>query len=168
MPSTTLGWIWPKDPRPGNPSRWPRRWRLLDVLTNRGPDIYVGKINSHSRSRSQPQGQGQERINWSGWECRLPEGCCCTGTGLGTGVDETPFPWARRGASERYDFRRRRYVVPDHGTWCGVEYCDEEVEGVGRQRRVHVIPRRYWDWRGVEYPAGFWHDVVHGGHGHGS
>ncbi|KAF7133638.1 hypothetical protein CNMCM5793_004936 [Aspergillus hiratsukae] len=66
MPSTTLGWIWPKDPRPGNPSRWPRRWRLFDVLTNRGPDIYAGKINSRSRSRSpcQPQGQGQERINW--------------------------------------------------------------------------------------------------------
>jgi hypothetical protein len=149
MPSTTLGWIWPKDPRPGNPSRWPRRWRLFDVLTNRGPDIYIGKINSRSES---------ERINWSGWECR--EGCCCAGG------DETPFPWARRGASERYDFRRRRYVVPDHGTWCGVEYCDEELDkGRGRSRRVHVIPRRYWDWRGVEYPAGYWHDVVHGVHG---
>lgn len=150
MPSTTLGWIWPKDPRPGNPSRWPRRWRLFDVLTNRGPDIYVGKINSRSQS--------QERINWSGWECR--EGCCCAK------ADETPFPWARRGASERYDFRRRRYVVPDHGTWCGVEYCDEKLDkGRGRKRRVHAIPRRYWDWRGVEYPAGYWHDVVHGVHG---
>ncbi|KAH1606696.1 hypothetical protein KXX44_000378, partial [Aspergillus fumigatus] len=92
MSSTTVGWIWPKDPRPGNPSRWPRRWRLFDVLTNRGPDIYVGKIKSRAQS--------QEQINWSGWECR--EGCCCAG------MDETPFPWARRGVCERYDFRRRR------------------------------------------------------------
>jgi hypothetical protein len=27
------------------------------------------------------------------------------------------------------------------------------------------FPRRYWVWRGVEYPAGYWHDVVHGVHG---
>ncbi|KAH2545262.1 hypothetical protein KXW97_001517, partial [Aspergillus fumigatus] len=94
MSSTTVGWIWPKDPRPGNPSRWPRRWRLFDVLTNRGPDIYVGKIKSRAQS--------QEQINWSGWECR--EGCCCAG------MDETPFPWARRGVCERYDFRRRRWM----------------------------------------------------------
>ncbi|KAJ6168388.1 hypothetical protein N7497_001231 [Penicillium chrysogenum] len=69
MPSQ-LGWIWPKDPRPGNPQRWPRRWRFFDVLTGKGPDIYVGRIDqpksktkrSSSRSRS-----GPTRQEWSRW-----------------------------------------------------------------------------------------------------
>ncbi|KAI9933487.1 hypothetical protein ASPWEDRAFT_174649 [Aspergillus wentii DTO 134E9] len=143
-PEPTLGWIWPKDPRPGNPSRWPRRWRLFDVLTNRGPDIYVGRINNSPHTRAQPQ-----TTQWSRWE------------GDGESND-SPFPCGRRG-SEKYDFRRRKYQVPDRGTWSWVEYCDgdRERERGGRRRR-HLIPRRYWDRNGEVYPAGCWHDAMYG------
>lgn len=146
-PPPTLGWIWPKDPRPGNPSRWPRRWRLLDILTNKGPDIYVGvigKTSSTTKSRS--------KTNWGRWEGDLDE-------------EHTPIPWARRDTSVRYDFRRRRYQVPDQGTWSGVEYCDGRRTGgwFGREER-HCVPRRYWDRNGDEYPANQWHDIVYGVH----
>lgn len=150
----TLGWIWPKDPRPGNPSRWPRRWRLFDVLTNKGPDIYVGVINKKKDPAKENNGKGKakSKTDWARWNGELDP-------------DDTPIPWARRDASVRYDFRRRKYQVPDQGTWSRVEYCDGwRKEGrFGRMER-HFVPRRYWDRNGDEYPACYWHDAVYGAH----
>lgn len=167
--SPRLGWIWPKDARPGNPTRWPRRWRFFDVLTNKGPDIYVGVINStnstnnktrsktKSSSLSSSSGEREKGNHWSRWN-------------KGLEADDTPFPWARRGA-ERYDFRRRKYVIPDQGTWSRVEYCSGRgyVGGSGKWRfgkgERHCVPRRYWDRNGEEYPANHWHDIIYGAHG---
>lgn len=159
MPSPTLGWIWPKDPRPGNPSRWPRRWRFFDVLTNKGPDIYVGVINKNNHKTatktSSKSGDGKGN-HWSRWDRELEE-------------DDTPIPWARRSAAERYDFRRRKYVIPDQGTWSRVEYCSGRGYAgrtgwrFGKGER-HFVPRRYWDRNGEEYPANHWHDIIYGEH----
>lgn len=156
MPSEpVLGWIWPKDPRPGNPSHWPRRWRFFDVLRNKGPDIYVGVVRpaKTTNTKSQPS----LRTNWSRWEEEE--------------IDEfdSPFCWARRGHAERYDFRRRKYVVPDQGTWSRVEYCDgvKRERGkwvLGNKEEVHLIPRRFWDKDGQLYPASEWHDAFYGEH----
>ncbi|OQD64863.1 hypothetical protein PENPOL_c007G00622 [Penicillium polonicum] len=159
MPSQ-LGWIWPKDPRPGNPQHWPRRWRIFDVLTSKGPDIYVGRIDQPKTNtgRASPQARsGPTREEWSRWEMdpNDPES------------DYSPVPWARRPAAERYDFRTRKYHVPDHGTWSDVQYCNgrraRRGEWSGREE-VHCVPRRYWDRNGVEYPAEFWHDNIYGKH----
>ncbi|KAJ5207035.1 hypothetical protein N7491_002334 [Penicillium cf. griseofulvum] len=155
MPSQ-LAWIWPKDPRPGNPQQWPRRWRLFDVLTNKGPDIYVGQIN-HRKPSSQPR-SGPTRQEWSRWENSPND----------PDADYSPLPWAGRPAGERYDFRTRKYHVPDRGTWSAVEYCNGRRARKGKwagKQEVHCVPMRYWDRNGVEYPAEFWHNSIYGKHG---
>ncbi|PLB50630.1 hypothetical protein P170DRAFT_474190 [Aspergillus steynii IBT 23096] len=160
MPSQ-LGWIWPKDPRRGNPTHWRRRWRLKDVLTNHGPDIFVGRIGAAA----------PDETNWSRWRQREGESAekgkgRCAGAGAGRDGgggyyyeedderdgDDTPFPWARRSPGERYDFRTRKYQVPDVGTWSKVQRCG--CEG-------HVVPLRFWDRYGAEYPADRQHDLVY-------
>ncbi|KAJ5973364.1 hypothetical protein N7481_010574 [Penicillium waksmanii] len=154
MPSDpVLGWIWPKDPRPGNPSHWPKRWRFFDVLRNKGPDIYVGAMRPAKSTMT--KAKASSRTNWARWEEEELD------------QNETPFRWARRGA-ERYDFRRRKYSVPDYGTWSRVEYCDgrKKIEGkwvLGKEER-HAIPRRFWDKNGELYPANEWHDAFYGAH----
>ena len=163
--SSTLGFIWPKDPRPGNPTSWPRRWRFFDVLTNKGPDIYVGVIGEKKKKKessswiSVPASTSTipklpEKTNWSGWENN-------------NSTNNAVFPWARRDIDERYDFRQRKYKIPDRGTWCRVEYCSMP-ERTGWRRfgwqKTHRVPRRYWDGIGEEYPANYWHDVIYGEH----
>lgn len=149
-PKQQLGWIWPKDPRPGNPSRWPKRWRLRDIFTNKGPDIYVGVIGKSNKGSSEMT--STSKTDWARWNGELDK-------------DETPIPWARRDTSQRYDFRRRKYQTPDQGTWSRVEYCDGWWKGgrYGRMER-HFVPRKYWDRNGDEYPASYWHDAVYGAH----
>ena len=75
----------------------------------------------------------------------------------------------------KYDFRTRRYQVPDVGSWRWVEYCDcvdmcgdgewrkgKKRKGKGRKKSAHSIPMRYWDCKGEVYPADVWHDAVYG------
>lgn len=185
MPSTH-GWIWPKDPRPGNPSSWPRRWRLLDILTNRGPDIFVGRISPSKQDKEKGEDQRKENrielaaprkqrgpqrrtCSWARWDDIHPP------TALENHENNNPktkyvyssvFLWTTRKRTERYDFRTKRYTTPDSGTWSRVEYCSGDLErGHGwRRKRRHVVPVRYWDKNGEMYPAGYWHDVVYGGH----
>lgn len=188
--SQSLGWIWPKDPRPGNPSTWPRHWRFLDVFTNKGPDIYVGKI-SNKPSNKPPKSQSRSssprsnstrssdsrsssscsfytsesepippksprKTNWDRWNTQSPP----------AKKSQAQVPWAKRKSNERYDFRQRKYTVPDLGTWSRVEYCTlRGKEGwirLGKEK--HCVPRRYWDQNGKEYPANYWHDIIYGEH----
>ncbi|KAL4932367.1 uncharacterized protein BDV17DRAFT_195138 [Aspergillus undulatus] len=66
------------------------------------------------------------------------------------------FCWVRRDPDERYDFRTRKYAVPDKETWRKVEYCDNWE---------HVNPTRYWDRYGSEWvPAGLQHDKFYEPH----
>lgn len=179
MPDTH-GWIWPKDPRPGNPAHWPRRWRLFDVFTNKGPDIFVGRISvtdakgkkgkkDKKGKKSKKTGEAQDEVQpgplpmttWSRWE-NDHDSTNDTATTTTKKKKKEPFPWARRNSAERYDFRTKRYCIPDSGTWSRVVYCSGDDKH-GRRKR-HVIPMRYWDREGNEYPAGYWHDVVYGGH----
>lgn len=176
----THGWIWPKDPRPGNPTHWPRRWRLFDILTNKGPDIFVGRIRPDRSSVKKKRAEtgveaeagSQERTSqsqsqplrmatsWAGWDDVYGND---DGDQNREKKKRSPFPWARRNSAERYDFRTKRYCIPNSGTWSRVEYCSGDDYHKGRRRR-HVIPMRYWDQNGNEYPAGYWHDVVYGTH----
>lgn len=200
MPDT-YGWIWPKDPRPGNPTHWPRHWRLLDVLRNRGPDIFVGRIQSDTRAKEAradldggreakakakkekggrfafetPTATGRESTGtqstcWSRWEYDdadedvshiHPALRTRSKTSKKRTEPKSPFPWARRHGAERYDFRTKRYCIPDIGTWSRVQYCNV-VGGGGLWRKKHSVPMRSWDRNGNEYPAGYWHDVIHG------
>lgn len=152
MPSK-LGLIWPKDPRRGNPTRWPRIWRLKDVFKNRRPDIFVGRIDK----------KAPDETNWSRWpRHEVPGACtgaacdgsaeCCYRDDDAENQVDTPFSWARRAPEVRYDFRTRRYQVPDAGTWSKVQHCGDER---------HVVPLRFWDRDGAACSADRSHCLVY-------
>lgn len=189
MPDTH-GWIWPKDPRPGNPPHWPRRWRWLDLLRNRGPDIFVGRLRGDVDAKDTKDKAKPTPTRWSRWELEYTNDNTNTNTNQNDNESDihpafrskparpparprpkrkehkSPFPWARRRSTERYDFRTKRYCIPDSGTWSRVQYCSasaDGADGANAMRETHVIPMRYWDRDGNEYPAGYWHDVVYGG-----
>lgn len=170
--SSDIGYIWPKDPRPGNPSRWSPWQRFTDVMTGKGPDIYVGRIrpraSHHDHGHTVHRGgdlwggrdwERRSRTGWLLWEndhakcCTRPHCPDCYYVRKREKRDNLLFG-ARRDLEERYDFRTRRYQVPDEGTWSRVEYCDE---------RRHTIPLCYWDRYGRPYPAAHQHDRVYGG-----
>lgn len=184
-----FAYVWPKDPRPGNPSSWPRKWRLMDVLTGKGPDIYVERIRPRTSrqdrqyeytynaeaeqdedrlvrteirepKRLSNSGQRIRRTGWSLWEkdhlrtCHVPHCRECDRIRLQEERDNF-FAGARRDPEERYDFRMRKYIVPDVGSWSGKVYCDDPR---------HVVPRCFWDPLGRAYPSNHAHDMVHGAH----
>ncbi|KAJ5389504.1 uncharacterized protein N7496_000572 [Penicillium cataractarum] len=136
-PKPQTGWIWPKDPRPGNPTRWSRLKRFSDVLTGKGPDIYVGTIGKHPPARKDKDTPGRtvSSTNWARWDLEPKE-------------EDTPFPWARRGKQEKYDYSTRKYGVPSEKTWSAVEYADCEVQcgkGKGKKKVIQTAPIRFWD-----------------------
>ncbi|KAL2866902.1 uncharacterized protein BJX67DRAFT_120069 [Aspergillus lucknowensis] len=158
---STAGWIWPKDPKPGNPIRWSRWDRFSDVIKGKGPDIYVGRIYPRTQ-----QDYDLGEIRRYGWEaepcwtlwgrehldtCDAEHCDDCTKYRQQERRDER-IKGLARAMEERYDFRMRKYRVPDEGTWSSVRYC-----GI----RGHTVPRAYRDMVGQWYPADYWHDVVH-------
>lgn len=154
----TVGWIWPKDPRPENPSGWPRHWRFWDVFTNKGPDIFVGKINGPTATKARNWHRWEEENHRNDQEHQHHR----------HHREQLPFPffWGKHGSEEKYDFRMRKYHIPDVGTWSRVEYCDGPGRGRGRcTGGKHTIPLRYWDKNGERYPAYVWHDSTYGAHG---
>ncbi|KAL3462715.1 hypothetical protein BJX64DRAFT_137959 [Aspergillus heterothallicus] len=165
-----VGYIWPKDPRPGNPERWSRGSRLKDVLTGKGPDMYVGRIGVRPRNeltaKLKRAQRGSERSRWSTerywslWGHEHELHCTAEHCDDCDRIDEQMLKdnlitSARRCNSERYDFRMRKYRMPDSGTWSDVIYCDE---------RRHTVAKEIRDCEGRWYPANQWHDYVHGPH----
>ncbi|EEP77350.1 predicted protein [Uncinocarpus reesii 1704] len=95
------GFIWPKDPLPGKPLKWPFGQRFKDVLRGKGPDIFVGNIDGPNASPKTPR--------WARWQ-----------DVYGVPDDDPTLPplfkCCDRGL-QRYDFRTRTYKVPDAATW---------------------------------------------------
>ncbi|KAL2810921.1 hypothetical protein BJX63DRAFT_301448 [Aspergillus granulosus] len=168
--ASAVGYIWPKDPRPGNPGRWSRGSRFKDVLTGKGPDMYVGRIGGRPRDEVTVKAKRAQKENeryrwdsekhWSLWgyeheiQCTA-EYCDDCDKLEEQKIRDNILTSARRRSAKRYDYRMRKYRVPDEGTWSGVTFCREEC---------HVVPREYRDHRGNWYPANKWHDIVHGPH----
>jgi hypothetical protein len=141
-----LGWIWPRDPLPGNPVKGTFRRRLKDILLNKGPDIFVGTIDGPiAKPRT---------ARWSRWQDLY---------GHLDDDDETTlpsFPWADRGL-KRYDFRTRRYRIPNDQTWSWVEYDDANANG-----EINGNPVFVWDDTGEMYPFHIWQATFGAGHNH--
>lgn len=171
-----LCFIWPKDPQPGNPSSWPRRWRLTDVLLGKGPDIYIGPIKTGTGKRA----KGPPKTNWDLWdqgrreeEQEQEEDIHAPST-LNSQISDfptdssspmLPAPYGPSRYHKQYDYRQRKYVTPDEGTWSMVRYCDYQKPGLFFRRRrkgQHCVPVEFFDKNGAPYPAWQWHDVVHG------
>lgn len=133
----TKGWIWPKDPRPGRPLKWRFGSRFKDVMTNKGPDIYVGNLDGPVPVPRSP--------SWSRWKDLY-------GTIDDDGVVLLPlFPWDDRGG-QRYDYRTRKYTAPNINTWSNVRYRVSDEDN-GHLDTTQLV----WDGQGNMYPFNQWH-----------
>jgi len=125
------GWIWPRDGRPGQSWKHNRWTSLRDVLTGKGPDIYVGRLDKD------PHRPSKDR--WSNW---------------GHVFDTIPpdevfnqvhplFNASR--TNQVYDFRSRRYRNydgPFSGMWSDRARCPNKYA---------KMPHSYRDASGTRY-----------------
>ena len=126
--SPIKGFIWPRDPYPGPRGRsWFRNrvsaWH--DVLTGKGPDIFIGRLDNLDHRPS--------RARWSRWSDLYPD------------WDDTSAPpfWGAYRGDKRYNFRTRRYEYPHTEMWSDVGYC---------QRRKHKrIPIGFHNFVGMPF-----------------
>lgn len=96
-------YIWPRDKGvTSNPSH---SWRRLkDVLTGKGPGIWIGDRRSF----------GPDRATWSNWQA-------FDNLGYRREPDEIAGLYAGPG-NKRYDFYTRKYQVPTNHTWSDVKW----------------------------------------------
>ena len=96
--------VWPKDGRNGD------RWgRMKDIATGRGPDMFVvSSPDVNSRLGMPNRGQ------WTQWNEKYPW--------APRDFPPRAAPWAQRNPYGRYDFRRRRYGIPDQMTWTNAHW----------------------------------------------
>lgn len=145
-PRHQIGWIWPKDPQSGNPLKWPMGRRLKDVLTNKGPDMFIGRIDRASPTPHTPR--------WSRWHDIYSY------PGDGDKNMLPPIlPFSDR-KLQRYDFRTRKYRNVDEKAWSFVEYPDP-----GETNSVNT-PVTVWDVNGIKYSYPHWQ--LHYGEGFGN
>lgn len=169
------GLIWPKDPQPGNPSSWPWRWRLFDVIKNRGPNIYVGTL----RSKSGKGARGTEHVDWDLWG-KQPKNesgqraLCRTNPNPRSSQKQEdwrprilPIGPNHKEQGKKFDYRQRKYIAPDQDTWSKVKYCNYEKEASAfrissRRKEQHCIPISCSDKNGKSTTLGNAHDRQYG------
>jgi hypothetical protein len=136
------GFIRPRDPY--QQFHCPHKtWsRYTDCFTGRGPDIFVGCLNSYPHRPSKPE--------WSVW-----------GQDRNARHDPAPVYGTRR-RDDRYNFRTRRYRPWSEHMWSDVEYSDfvGDPSPLGYRDAFFVwyFPgvrgRPYWDDR--HHPYVYW------------
>ncbi|KAJ4316315.1 hypothetical protein N0V94_005524 [Neodidymelliopsis sp. IMI 364377] len=113
---SSKAFIWPKDGRNG--SKW---GRMKDILQDKGPDIHV----AISADKMDYMTNRQRRSRWSGWTClddRNPDLALSS---------KKYAPWTNNAAlggrapGLSYDFRTRKYVKADEGTWTDASWQQE-------------------------------------------
>ncbi|MCJ1467628.1 hypothetical protein MMC07_006253 [Pseudocyphellaria aurata] len=106
--------VWPRDKKQKGAHSW-SRWK--DVLTGKGPDMWIARRDSY----------GPHRPVWSGW--KSPDYAPRIWDNLGYRYRKDnalePLPWAKRPRWEKYDFRARKYQRPRPGTWSDVKWNDD-------------------------------------------
>lgn len=113
-----LQMVWPRDKKQKGAKNWSR---FKDVLTGKGPDMWIANRDSY----------GPHRPVWTGWE--TPGDYDVTDRTWGNlgymyRKDNTmlPFPGAHRDRKEKYDFKSRRYREPRIGVWSDVKWSNHE------------------------------------------
>lgn len=122
--------IWPRDKKQKGAHSW-RRWK--DIFTNKGPDMWLGPRGSSALHRPV----------WSGWN---QEGRDNLGYTYRNDNHVPPPIWAYRPEWQRYDFRKRRYRMPDHHTWSDAKWSRK-----GRTPLYTRGPRQGSEWVNPEY-----------------
>lgn len=168
--------VWPRDKKQKGAHSW-SRWK--DVLTGKGPDMWISRRDSF----------GPHRPVWSGWKSPHFRPLIWDNLGYRYRKDNAlePLPWAKRPSWQKYDFRARKYQRPQPGTWSdvkwndnprfplytrdrnGFEFVEPEFDGGWFNAGMAPNPFAYkhysptWDWhrdRLVEWPIShrFWFD----------
>lgn len=103
--------VWPRDKKQKGAHSW-SRWK--DVLTGKGPDMWIARRDSY----------GPHRPVWSGWQSPRWPGRIWDNLGYRYRRDNElePLPWAKRPGWEKYDFKARKYQRPQPGTWSDVKW----------------------------------------------
>lgn len=133
--------VWPRDKKQKGAHSW-RRWK--DIFTNKGPDMW---LTSRGGSRV-------HRPVWSGWN---QEGRDNLGYHYRNDNQGPPLKGAYRPEWQRYDFRKRRYRMPDIQTWSDVKWSRK-----GRTPLYTRGPFFMDEWVNPEYYVGWdnpfaWH-----------
>ena len=110
--------VWPRDKKGSSIWSW---GRLKDILTSRGPDIWCSRRGS----------LGPHRPVWSNWRSPNPP-AFTPWDNLGYLYKNEPdaphWFWAERPQNVRYDFKTRKYRVPDLDTWTDAKYSEQNNE----------------------------------------
>ncbi|KAF2828355.1 hypothetical protein CC86DRAFT_192265 [Ophiobolus disseminans] len=114
---SSYAFIWPKDGRMDS-----KLGRFKDILKNRGPDIYLTK-NAH---RLDYMANRPTRERWGGWT-HLDD------RDSYNSLNSKKFaPWVQhewlggREPGYTYDFRTRKYGVPNRRTWSDAQWPDSK------------------------------------------
>ena len=106
--------VWPRDKN--NSTIW--SWsRLKDVVTGKGPDIWCSRRGS----------LGPHRPVWSNWRSSIDnpfpsQDWDNLGYLYKNGQDAPTWFFAGRPNDVRYDFKKRKYCLPDHKSWSDAKY----------------------------------------------
>ncbi|KAI9695262.1 MAG: hypothetical protein M1820_008781 [Bogoriella megaspora] len=142
--------VWPKDGKRRN-----KRGRLADILTGKGPDVFVSTYGD----RREKQFERPTRDQWSGWDYlgdpwRMQE------------IDNfrlNPF-LKRRNPNKKYNFRNRKYGWGRRDDWTDVRW----QEGAKTSDRSPMAKRNvygewfeqqdpnWWPWGGIGPPPMWW------------
>ncbi|KAL8804852.1 MAG: hypothetical protein Q9182_002346 [Xanthomendoza sp. 2 TL-2023] len=120
--------IWPRDKRQKGAHTW-SRW--TDILSGKGPDMWVGKQGDDGPTRQQ----------WSHWGYGVFSDILFDNMGYRDVRDNWPDDpndwWAgHRSTHEKYDFRTRKYKTPGLRDWSDVKWS--------RTGRRHLYYRDRW------------------------
>ncbi len=135
---TEKAFIWPKDGRNG--STW---GRFMDIVTNKGPDIFVAfgakKTDCLSNGPTRDQWSGHTNLDDRGIKCQLKP--------------QQFAPWTTKGnlggraPGLQYDFRTRQYCKPFEGMWTDAIWQPEPY----KNRKWNNYPEAVRDLSGQWY-----------------
>ena len=135
MPVSRRAFIWPKDPRPGRHYRRGAAGRWKDVLTGKGPDIFIGREwNAENPSKQ----------IWSNWKS-LEAYANPFGREAEDWYDRNPKALLGGKRTEPYDFKTRKYKRWSPGVWSDVAYtCLPEERQPMWYRDADRMPYTTW------------------------
>lgn len=121
--------VWPNDKHRGLWGRW------KDILTNKGPDIFVAEQHTH-----QP-----EKPIWSNWKTpghQYPDDPRPRWDNYGKPFRQDKeftgfFGCQRRDPDSKYDYATRRYRRPDDNVWSDAEWSSTKPRRPYRVRNAH-------------------------------
>ncbi|KAK3078070.1 hypothetical protein LTS18_008521 [Coniosporium uncinatum] len=129
--------VWPRDGKNGS---YMGRWK--DIITGKGPDMYVGSHRGRGYGWDKPS-----RGQWSKW-ANNPAYPGIPLEAWERNTRTTSMPWAQRSSERPYDFLRREYAKPKPYTWTDARWPDEPN---GQYKQPAAYRCGHGDWFGINH-----------------